>query len=508
MAGSRNLGGRALMVWGAAIALLVFLFHMPFAGNTLFFDDAADYVRAADDGWMAVWWNTDSASPLQLMTLRRQAEFRAHPWDTLYARNDNAALRHFHVPLSFYPLHLCRLLTRSEAPVRLMTSSVTALTCGLLVIVLAILSVPLPLAVSAALLAGLQSRYIETSTDPSPHSWYMLFAFSFLFLFTLYLLTRRPASLYLASIALALAVATLEFSVELVASVPLALALVALTGPGRLPPWRLCAPVLLRGAGIGLLVTFVVWPGGWLRGGYLESYGVLSATVLFKNKSAFGERLAAGVIYQALLAHHLIFLLLILFCAFGLAVLFLLRSASIAAVVFASYSLIAFGLGVADHFRLGTYVSEFLLFLIATSALVLSDLLDLPAIRSRGRQAGALAAALLLLTGCASEWRQRNAATATRPWLRPIFAGLCIHVPPGEVLLVDNDREALALYLPRYRYEPAERGGSAAPRLPTRNGATRYALLDAAVMPPAGSRHLAQWPAAPGHARVLWQLTR
>src|SRR5580658_9051749 len=78
------------------VGVLVFLFNLPFAQNTLFFDDAADYIRAADAGFLATWLNTNSASPVELVHLRSEEGFRAHPWDYLYMHGDNTALRHFH----------------------------------------------------------------------------------------------------------------------------------------------------------------------------------------------------------------------------------------------------------------------------------------------------------------------------------------------------------------------------------------------------------------------------
>lgn len=487
------------------VGILVFLFHLPFAQNSLFFDDSADYVRASEAAFFPTWLNTNSASPIELFRLRIEPSFRSHPWDYLYMAKDNAALRHFHGPVSFYALHFVRDFTTSARPERLLMSYVTSLTCALIVLVLAYLSVPLPLAAILALLAGVQSRYTEVSVDPSPHAWYMLFALCFLYFFARYLLTLRHRELYLAAAFFAVAFATLEFSVELIASVPLILFLILLFAKRPLPPW----PAVWKPAGnagaLFLLITFLLWPGGWLRGGYFETYGILSATVVFKNHTAFGEKLTAGSIYQALFNGHAIFFLLTGLCVIGIAILLVRRRLSISTIVFASYSLAAFGLGIADHFRLNTYVSEYLLFLIATTGLVFVDLGCAFFHKTRSRQIFLLLFAGVITVGCYQEWRQRESAMAFRPWLTPILSGISEKVPSGETLLATDNWEALWLYLPQYRFEPTEAKNSSEPRSKWRATRIRYYIFDGAVSAPTGSHPLAVYSTYPGRTEVLWE---
>jgi hypothetical protein len=44
------------------VAVLVFLFHLPFAQNTRLFDDSADYARASEAAFVPTWLNTNSTS--------------------------------------------------------------------------------------------------------------------------------------------------------------------------------------------------------------------------------------------------------------------------------------------------------------------------------------------------------------------------------------------------------------------------------------------------------------
>jgi hypothetical protein len=490
---------------GLLVGVLVFLFHLPFAPNSLFFDDAADYVRASDSSILSTWLNTNSASPTELWKLRGDDSFRSHPWDYLYMRGDNAALRHFHSPVSYYPLHLMRVVSKSAQPERLLTSLVSSITCAVIVVALAGFSVPLPLAALLGLLVGLQSRYIEPSVDPTPHTWYMLFALVFLCLFLRYLLTRMNRDLYFAAAALALTFATLEFCVELFATVVFSLFLIAFFARSYLPEWPAARKPMGKAFALFMAITLLLWPGGWLRGGYLECYGFNTGLVLLKNRTTYGAKPTAGALYHILFAGHAMLVPIAGLCLAGFAVLLVLRRLSAPAIVFGSYTLAAFALGVADHFRQNTYISEFLLFLIATAGLVMADLAGTLCTRPFTRRVALSLAALVVAAGCFSEWEQRGTGLEFRPWLAPIFSSIRAQVPPGSTLLVTDDWEALWLYLPEYRFEPTTAKNSSAPRSPLRTVQIRYYLFDGAVAPPAGSSSVAVLSTYPGRTEVLWR---
>ena len=464
------------MACSLLVALLVFLFHSQFAKSNYLVSDSADYRRAANAPFLQMYLNTDSASPVQLFQLRHDPSFRAHPWDYLYFSGDNAAIRHFHTPVSFYAMHVTSLLSSADASQRLVSSLVTAVTCGAIVLGLFAFGVPLPVAGMMALAAGLQSRYTEVSVDPSPHSWYMLFAVLFLFAFAYYFNTRRFQTLAASAIFLALAFATLEFSLELIVSVFLALIVIWLVNRSALGDFKILAVSLGKALLVFCLTTFILWPGGWLRGGYLESYGVTGSTLLFKNKAAFGDRLSVADLYDKLFAGHEGLLVLAVFALIASVILLARRKLSIVTIVFMSYTLVAFSLGIADHFRLDTYISEALLFLLITAALLFHDALTGA---TTGRQRLAIAAAVIVLAATgAQEWERRPPLRIYQPWLQPILAGISAEVPVGSTILINDNWEEYAVYLPKYYYEPTVSTFDVTPRNAERAKDIRFFLLN------------------------------
>jgi len=489
---------------GVLVGVLVFLFHQQFARNDFFFDDAADYIRASDSPFLSTWLNTNSASPIELLRLRQDQQFRARPWDYLYMAKDNAALRHFHGPASFYALHVVRSFSKSAQPVRLLISFVASLTCAVMVIALATFSVPLPLAMLLALYVGVQGWYIEISFDPSPHTWYILSAFTFLFFIVRYLLTNKNRDLYLAAVAFAAAFATMEFSVELIAGVPLAVILIAFFAEHRFPAWPALQKPLIKAAALFFFVTFLLWPGGWLRGGYFETYGAMGLEAGVMNRGTARYPLM-NVIYQRLLGGQAMFLVAGSLCVAGVLILLFRRRLSIATIVFSSYSLIAFGIGLTDHFALSTYKAEFKVFLFATVGLITVDVSRAFFHRTFSRRAFFSILALTVAIGCITGARHTKSLIVFRPWLGSIFDGVRQNVPAGETLLVTDRWQPLWLYLPEYRFEPTETKWSAEPRIKSRAAQIRYGLFDGAVPPPPGSLPLATYSTFPGHTTVLWK---
>lgn len=501
------------IIGAVVLALTIFLLHLPATHDNLLFDDAADYMRAAEAPLIATWLDTDSASPLALAHLRRtSAQFRQHSWDYLYAVGDNNALRHFHSPFSFYPNHIVHAIFGTDRAVRVLTSAVSAATCGILFLLLVEFAVPLVPAVLLTLYAGLGSRFVEVSVDPTPHGWFILLSLAFLYLFARYLSTHRERDLYAAAILLGLCFATLEFSVQFFLTIPSILLALWFLQPDSLPRWGIAQRHALRAAGIFLLTTFVVWPGGWFRGGYLITYGVLSATVLLHNKSAFGQHLTFGLVYDAVFRHHPILTIVFLFWIAAGILLLIRRGLTVPSIVVSTYTLFAFVLGLADHFKLNTYVSEFTIFLIAAAGLVLRDLVFEQPAKKRQRESPPTRdlvltiASILLILGSIHEWRMRDDAWTTRPWLYAIFDGIRQQVPAGQTLLVTRNRQALSLYLPQYRFDPTASASSGQPRVPSRDRGVRYGLFDTPVPPPAHAAVLGIYSEPDNQTDTLWHL--
>lgn len=468
-----QLGVRILCAF--LVGLLIFLFHAQYSKSNYLLSDSADYVRAARASFLHTYFNTDSASPVQLLAMRHEPAFHAHPWGYLYFHDDNAAIRHFHVPFSFYPMHVVSSLTSADSKQRVVSSVVTATTCGALVIGLSAFEVPLVISTLVAIIAGVQSRYVKVSVDPSPHSWYMLFALLFLFIFSTYLNTRRFRFLAISAILLGFAFATLEFSLELIASIPLALAIQWILDRRALGNLKGLLTSFAKALPVFLLTAFVVWPGGWIRGGYLESYGVTGSTVLFKNKAAFGSHATAASLYRKLFGGHEILLALFAFAAIALIVSACRRKLSTVAIVFTSYTAVAFALGIADHFRLDTYISETLLFFLATAAFLFHDWLT--AESGRKRRLSILTASAVLIVVGVQEWMQRPSIELYKPWLKPIIAGVSSKIPTGATILVNDNWEAYYAYLPGYNFDPTVTTSSLISRYPCRSKEIHFALL-------------------------------
>lgn len=492
---------------GLLVSLLVFVFHSQFAKSNYLLSDSADYRRAADAHFLQLYFNTDSDSPLQLFQLRHDSAFRSHPWDYLYFSGDNAAIRHFHAPLSFYAMHAISVVSSVDASQRKLTSLVTAATCGVVVVGLFAFGLPLPAAVMLALVAGIQSRNTEVSVAPSPHSWYMLFAVLFLFTFAGYFRTHRFRTLATAAIFLGFAFATLEFSLELIASVFIAFAVLWIVDRSTLGDLRTLAISFGKAVLVFLTTTFVLWPGGWIRGGYLECYGVTGSTLVFKNKSAFGERMSAADLYGKFFAGHEGILLLAIFALIASFVLLARRKLSIATIVFMSYTLVAFGLGIADHFRLDTYISEALLFLLITVALLFGDLLSEV---TPGKQKFAIAAVVVVLALVGTqEWVRRQPLRLYEPWLQPILAGVEANVPRGSIILVNDYLEAYYTYLPVYDYEPTESAKDTTPRSAERTKGMKYFLFHEQVPKGSNIKLLESFPTnLPGRTIGLYMKTQ
>jgi hypothetical protein len=488
---------------GLFVALLVFLFHSQFAKSNYLLSDSADYRRAANTPFLQLYFNTDSASPLQLFHMRQDPTFRSHPWDYLYFSGDNAAVRHFHTPLSFYAMHVISRIRWQDSSQRWLSSLVTAATCGVVVVGLFAFGVPLPVAALLALVAGIQSRYTEVSVDPSPHSWYMLFAVLFLFAFSAYFRNHQFRTLAVAAVFLGCAFATLEFSLELISSVFLAVVVIWIVDRSALGDLRTLAASFGKALLVFFLATFVLWPGGWIRGGYFECYGVTGSTLLFKNKAAFGDRLNAGDLYGKFFAGHEGLLVLAMFALIAAIVLLVRRKLSVVTIVFMSYTLVAFALGIADHFRLDTYISEALLFLLITVALLFGDTV---AGVAPGRHRFVIAAAVVVLALVGTqEWVRRQPLRLYQPWLQPILVGVEANVPRGSTILVNDYLEAYYAYLPVYDYEPTESVTDPTPRNAERTKGVQYFLLSGEAPAIPDTKLLQSFPTnIPGHTVDLY----
>ena len=507
------------------VALFAFFLHLPQTQDSVLFDDAADYMRAAQAPIVATWLNTDSATPIELFQRRKSdPEFDHHPWFTAYMEGDNAALRHFHTPVMFYVLHIVRGFFSTDRCARVLWSVAGAILCGLFYFILAESSLPLFVVALLTFFVSVQASLIETSVDPTPHIWYIPFALGFLFLLARYLTSHRPRDLYLAAVLLALAVATLEFSLELFAAIPVSLVTLWLIKRESLPPRWTALKSTLKACGLFLLTTFVIWPGGWIRGGYLECYGILSAYVLHRNTVAHPHphRFPVNFLSKAWTGHGSVWLLVVIGLLAALWLLFR-RRLSIPSVVFSSCAVFAFGLGVADHFLLNTYFFESAIMLLAAVGFILGDLFtDLkPAEGVTSRTPGWVRPVLvglvcgLIVVGSALECSpaRREEFWSNRAWLGDVVAGVRQIVPAGATIMTANNREAFSLYLPEYHVvfspdyhaQPEDLAHFLNSTSLWRPGEEHYGVCIQRGGIPADAEVLREFPVGTRYTEILWR---
>lgn len=507
------------------ISLLVFFLHLPQTRDSILFDDAADYMRAAQSPIVSTWLNTNSETPGDLVLRHRlDGDFREHPWFTLYVEGDNAGLRHFHAPLTTFILHIVRGFFSTDQCARVLWSVAGALLCGLLYFILAEFSVPIVVAALIAVFAGVQASFIEVSVDPTPHAWFLLFALGFLFFLSRYFSGHRLRDLYLAAILMAFAVATLEFSLELIFAIPLAIVTLWLTQRESLPGRWIAVKSSLKACAIFLATTFVIWPGGWIRGGYLECYGILGASVLQRNHGTqHTQHFATRVFSNAASGHTSVWILVGAGLAAALWLLFRKRL-SVQSIVFSSCAIFAFGLGIADHFILNTFFFESAVILMAATGLVLGDLFsELKPANGQAhgsnnlvRIAGIALISILLVVGSAFECspQHRSESWGTRAWLGDVFSGIRKSVPPGATVLAANNKESFTLYLPNYRFVFAsdyhtptetliELANSSSVWKP---GEKHYGLCFQPGLIPANAITLGVFQTGKGYDEYLWQV--
>lgn len=280
--------GALLLAMSFALAI-----RIPFCTNQLLLSDAADYVHAVQSGFWDTYVDSGSVTFLEMVKLYRdQTGVGRHLWDHLTRINDSAALRHFHVPVSYYAPAIAATHDWPPRAYRVMSAIVAVLTVGLVLIGLTRLGMDLALATMTAVLLGAAPVYVRTTTDLSPHPYFILFACAFLFTASMWAQERRRRYLVAAAVMLALASASLELAPGLIVAV-IAATLIA----GRAVPVR--APGLGAAVAVFVIALVVLWPGGVLRGGYLKSYTVLVAQAATQRDELYGPLSLLGV-YRSL----------------------------------------------------------------------------------------------------------------------------------------------------------------------------------------------------------------
>jgi hypothetical protein len=433
--------------------------------------DSADYVRSVRSGVTTAYLNTHTVTfPGFVEVVRDRAATGGHPWDYLRRREDAAALRHFHVPLGLYPAAVATGFAASDKVQRILPLTAAMLACGLVVVVLRRMGAGAVLAGVTGLVLAVNPQYVFAGSGPSPHPWFIFIALVFLERYEAFLETGSRKVLLVAASLLALAFATLELAPALVVAAVLA---TFAAKPEWLPMvlrprlwWRALASV----GGVFLLVLFLAWPGGILRGGYLVSYGVFAAQALFERGELFPPFTLAGTYVRLFDSSAL----LVAVSAAGLALLAVSiwrRRAPRAASLFGLYGVVAFVLNMGNGFGNSTYAAEVMVFLLVAAGLGAHY-------ASAGSRTGATAACVVLGLCAFQEIRNGPVKMTPADALEMAVERLPALVPKGATVLVNRYPQTFAAYLPQYRIEQTETESSVRPQFVRLAGDPAYVLLD------------------------------
>lgn len=458
----------------------------------LYTSDAADYARAAKASPGELYRGAHDASLPRLIALKRDPQAGAHPWDYLYRQNDGNALRHFHVPVSFYIASAVNAFGGEERAQRMATSVAGAMAGAVATGGLLCLGAPWFASLLAGVLVVTDSRFIEITTDVSPHPWYILFALSCLMLSAFALRSGSRRARVAAWAALALSIATLEFAPLLVAAFLLA----AVAGRlAKLPDAHkfVPRPLLARSArtlAFLAVMLFAIWPAGVLKGGYAVSYGFNNLIIPLLRSSSYYGPAGVGIILGNFFANQETFVLLCAATALAAAMGLRRRKMPADSLLFGCYCLAAFLFGSGGRFVYPAYAAEVTVFLAPFAALLWRDAAQsAPAAR---RWLSHAALAIFLLACGQSTWLALRTPPKSDP-LAPVVADLPGYVPATETVLVNdiNDGRTYYLYLPQHRFELTVAPSTLVPRRGELESSIRYALLNTDILEPESLRRLA-----------------
>ncbi len=450
-----TLGLIALALFGIAL-----LFRLPFCTAEIFTYDAADYSRAIRAGVLPQYLASDSATLPEFIKRRRSdPKFETHAWGYLYQENDGAALRHFHVPLGFYLPALLHDGGVNERGQRVGVAVVSAVTVSVAFLIVAASAVPLWLAVLTGLFAASSPVLILAGTNISPHPWFTLFSIVALYSFCRWLDTSGARWMTLFAVTLAASIASLELAPILVITVLGTGACVGLTRfRDRVPlfPLRQCGLCAAWLAGS----LAVLWPGGWLRGGYVMSYGVFVFQGLFRSAVYFHRRDLFSTI--ARLGNHPV-------AGWALAALLLAavwrawrgRRNSIL-VAFTIYASLLLAQGFGNGFTNPTYASHAVLTIAIASALSFPRNLPAGAVMRWGPVfvlAILTGAGLLRLLGPDAEEVRGESRRVTG-----VINQLKQAYPRQSAFVVTQDVAPFLAYAPEFRFYPAKLATSSLPK--------------------------------------------
>ncbi len=448
-----------LLTLSLAVFAFAFACRLPRCTNEIFLVDSANYVRAANNGVWSQYVGLDGMSVVEFLRLRRAGGvFRQHPWGALSDAGDGAALRHFHAPMSFYVYALTqRLFSDRPSANRIITAIISSAIVALLFGIALFEGVPLAAALIGTVVLSLSPALLVSGTDMTPHPLFSLSAMSAIAAFALYWRKHHITWLVTWIVLTAVAIATLEFSTLLIAAFVLMLSISFFQRRSAAGHVKDLKRSLLAISGL-LACLFVLWPAGFIKGGYALSYGTLIFQGTFRQREQRDLlttliRLGSGHLWMGLL--YCVLLGIGLYSAFRSRHYVLLATTAL-------YALLMFLEGKGNGFSNPTYASQFLY------AIVFLTLLSVPRLcntSSRGDKLAAVGSICILVLQAASycvlvvrtrpeQWTQEPARVAAA------INQLKASYKPGTTFVINNYAESMTTYAPDFRFVSTLNGGT------------------------------------------------
>lgn len=469
---------------GLALLLFTFLIRFPLYTDAMFLSDSADYLRAAKSGFLSEYFDLNSMGmPGFVARYYQDAEFRKRPWAVMIREDDHASLRHFHVPLGYYPHAVVASLGGCDYAQRMVAGAIGALLIGVVFLWLRWSGVHWLIAMAAGFIMALLPPLAQTATLVSGHGPYLIAAASFLFALGM-AVERESMPWWTASLMfLAAAFASLELAVMLLPPVVL---LAGISSEARKRLWRLVrSRQWWYGPACFLITLLLLWPPGVYKGNYLLTYGTVVYQILRRANMYFPPASLETVLMRMTSQSVVLLVLYGFFLVLAVILVARNRNRRYALILFLAYTLITLWQGSRNKFANSTYVAQFLVPAWILIALTLDSVYR--TWQSQRQRAGVLAATGVLAAVAAiicfpkmQQTGDQGEETAGR--LAEATAILRRDYREGTRFLVADHHEALNLYLTQFKFEIADKGAELSPRFESRSG--YYVLVDRAMSQP------------------------
>jgi hypothetical protein len=435
--------------------------------------DSADYVRAERNGFLTQYLGSDGISLVEFVRSRSAGgDFRLHPWSVLLDRGDGAALRHFHVPASFYLYAIVERLSGHPSADKILTAAISSATIALLCAIALVEGAPLAFAGAGAIVMGLCPALIDAGTTMTPHALFSLAAICAIATFACYQRTGRMEWLVAWVIATSIAMATLEFSTLLIATFVLMLGILFWQSRAvRERPFKL--RTLLWALGGLVVCLFALWPAGFFRGGYVLSYG----TLIFQGINRQREQRDLLATLSRLGSGHLwigaLYGVLLLMGIYGA----LRNRRSVLIATSAVYAALMFLEGKSNGFANPTYASHSIFAIVFLTMLTAPGLFD--SARWPDKFAGSATICILGLMVISYGWTAYRADPAE--WteepsrVEGLIGKLEATYKPGTTFAVNMYAEPLTTYAPMFQFIPTQAGNNLS--VPAWRNAGRHYLI-------------------------------